>query len=298
MNSVINLEKLDSLKNTFYSVLEKKNLSQTKAKVCLALDVTESMVSNYKEGVVQNVIERIFAIAETFDDDGDLDLWIYDHRHQQLAPVSRDNIGGYVEKEILVQKEKFGKNFECRIMQSLLETYTGKQYPKGYFESDPSPRKKRYFSAMKLLGFVLFVAGLVGFFYEIWLLALSLPGIVILLLKKPVKKDARAVVKKSQIPVYIVFISDGNCNNYKKCMQRIIAESSGYPIFWQFVGLGNKGDYGLLNKLDNFQNRKVDNSDFFIVDDIVSMPDEVLYQKLFNEFPDWIKKARELNIMV
>lgn len=99
----------------------------------------------------------------------------------------------------------------------------------------------------------------------------------------------------SELPVYIIFISDGGI--YKQGpIKSLIIESSNYPIFWQFVGLGGN-NYGVLEKLDNLSGRAVDNANFFAIDNINSLSDEALYKKLLNEFPQWLKEASSKGII-
>ncbi|MDO3410800.1 VWA domain-containing protein [Saccharibacillus sp. CPCC 101409] len=97
------------------------------------------------------------------------------------------------------------------------------------------------------------------------------------------------------MPVYIVFFSDGGVSETRKISQ-LLVESSLHPLFWQFVGLG-KANYGVLRKLDDLPGRLVDNAGFFALDDIDSVSDEELYDRLFSEFPDWLREARAKNIL-
>lgn len=97
------------------------------------------------------------------------------------------------------------------------------------------------------------------------------------------------------IPVYVVFFSDGGVAETKK-ISRLLIESSLHPIFWQFVGLG-EANYGVLRKLDDLPGRMVDNAGFFALDDIDTVGDEELYDRLFEEFPDWLREAKAKNIL-
>ncbi|MDU5949065.1 MAG: VWA domain-containing protein, partial [Paenibacillus macerans] len=62
------------------------------------------------------------------------------------------------------------------------------------------------------------------------------------------------------------------------------------------VGLG-RANYGVLQKLDEMPGRYIDNANFFALDDISSISDEELYDRLLNEFPAWIKEARAKGIL-
>lgn len=70
---------IDLQKKSLKIVLEEKQLTTVTARVGLVLDITGSMRTLYKNGTVQKVVERILAVAAEFDDDGMLDIWVYDN---------------------------------------------------------------------------------------------------------------------------------------------------------------------------------------------------------------------------
>ncbi len=99
----------------------------------------------------------------------------------------------------------------------------------------------------------------------------------------------------SALPVYVVFISDGGISASKKIKQ-ILKDASILPIFWQFVGIGGR-NYGVLEQLDTMSGRRVDNCNFFEMDNIQSMSEGELYDALLQEFPMWLKEAKAQNII-
>lgn len=218
---------IDLQKKSVKVVLEKKNLVKVTARVGLVLDITGSMRNLYKNGTVQRVVERILAIAAQFDDDGVLDVWVYDNEFSRLKPVTDRDLEGYVNRIILEDDlvHKFGRNEELPVMKDVL---------KKYLEEDLSPD-----------------------------------------------------------PAYIVFINDGGC---KKSIKSLIERSSKYPVFWQFVGIGN-GNFDFLRTLDTLEGRVVDNANFLHIEDIDKIPDHQLYEALLNEFPSWLQEARQKGIL-
>lgn len=208
-------------------VLEKKKLTDVTARVGVVLDISGSMRKLYKEGVVQEVVERVLAVASQFDDDGDLDVWVYDNEFSRLPEATEATFMGYVEKNILSNDSvhKFGRNDEPKVMEDVIRKYT-KEEP-------------------------------------------------------------------SDDPVFLVFINDGGC---KSGIKKFIVESSGQPIFWQFVGIGDS-NFDVLRKLDTMGGRVVDNANFFHLEDISQISDEELYDQLLNEFPMWLKEAKEKRIL-
>jgi stress response protein SCP2 len=111
----------------------------------------------------------------------------------------------------------------------------------------------------------------------------------------PVLEEIIETFKDSELPVYVVFITDGGINK-TKAIKDAIRISANYPIFFKFVGLGGSG-YGILENLDNFTDRRIDNTHFFPIDDFAKMSDEKLYDLLLEEFSDWTQAARKEGII-
>lgn len=214
-------------KKTATIVLEKKKLTGVSARVGIVLDISGSMRKLYNEGVVQDVVERVLAVASQFDDDGELDVWVYDNEFSRLPAATEATFMGYVEKNILSNSgvHKFGRNDEPKVMEDVIRKYT---------KQDPSGE-----------------------------------------------------------PVFLVFINDGGC---KPGIKKFIVESSGQPIFWQFVGIGDS-NFDVLRRLDTMEGRVVDNANFFHLDDISQVTDAELYDQLLNEFPMWLKEAKGKGIL-
>ncbi|MET3208224.1 UNVERIFIED_CONTAM: hypothetical protein ABIC26_001160 [Paenibacillus sp. PvR008] len=114
------------LKKNAQIVLTKKNLTNVTARVGLVLDISGSMRSLYKNGTVQKVLERIVAVASSLDDDGVLDVWVYDHRFSRLPSVTENDVDNYVERHILSNDylPKFGRNDEPPVMRDVIAKYT------------------------------------------------------------------------------------------------------------------------------------------------------------------------------
>jgi vWA found in TerF C terminus len=208
-------------------VLEKKNLKGVIARVGLVLDISGSMRKLYREGVVQEAVERVLAVASQFDDDGSLDVWVYDNEFSRLPAVTEKDFADYVNQQILTNDSihKFGRNDEPKVMEDVIQKY--------------------------------------------------------------IQEEA------SDEPVFLVFINDGGC---KPGIKKFIVESSVQPIFWQFIGIGDS-NFDVLRKLDTMEGRVVDNANFFHLNRLESVSDEELYDQLLDEFPQWIKEAREKRIL-
>ena len=90
-------------------------------------------------------------------------------------------------------------------------------------------------------------------------------------------------------PIFVIFVTDGN-NSDKRETTELITELSKESIFFQFVGIG-KEEFPYLKKLDELQNRFLDNAGFMHVNDIASIDDSILYERLLNEYPEWLEEA-------
>lgn len=122
-----------------------------------------------------------------------------------------------------------------------------------------------------------------------------LPGLGGINNEPPVMEEVIDTFKDSKEPVYVVFITDGGINKTSK-IKDAIRRSAHYPIFWKYVGLGGS-NYGILDNLDSFSDRLLDNTHFFPIDDFRQLSDEKLYDLLLEEFADWINLAKSKGIL-
>ncbi|WP_375105360.1 VWA domain-containing protein [Paenibacillus sp. RS8] len=221
------MSNIDLRKKIVQITLEKKKLIGVTARVGIVLDITGSMRNLYTNGTVQEVVERILAVACKFDDNHSLDVWVYDTEFSRLPPVTEQELGSYVFTHIMKNNKihKFGRNNEPLVMEDVIKKYT---------EEEPD-----------------------------------------------------------FTPVFIIFINDGGV---VKPTKKVITAASVQPIFWQFVGIGNS-DFEVLMQLDTMKGRLVDNANFIHLDRIEEVTDEELYDQLLNEFPLWLKAAKEKRII-
>lgn len=246
--------------------LEKKNLLNVQARVALVLDASGSMNWQYKNGDVQKVVDRLMPLAINFDDDGSFECWAFAQHTQQLDDVTLQNVNGYINAtQRGWQNWQVGSriNAEIPAIQAVIQFYTG-------MAIQPSASTGGGLLS-RLLG--------------------NAPN--------PAQTPTPPSIPKltgSQLPIYVLFISDGGVGSSSQ-MQKILTEAAHLPIFWQFVGIGGS-NYGVLEKLDDMTGRVVDNCNFFALDTIKSVSDEKLYKLLLEEFPDWLKNARQQGILV
>ncbi|WP_201586584.1 VWA domain-containing protein [Psychrobacter jeotgali] len=77
--------------------LEKRQLQQLTAKVALVLDATGSMHQQYKQGRVQEVVNRLLPLAVSFDDDQALDCWAFGEHCSYLGEAGLNNYADFID---------------------------------------------------------------------------------------------------------------------------------------------------------------------------------------------------------
>lgn len=116
------LNLLDLRKTTVANICESiPDLQNMRARVALVLDFSGSMENMFEDGTVQAAIERIMPIASQFDDDGELDLWIFSNGFNRLESVNMDNFYGMAER--IYNKYDMGGTRYSPVMKDVLDKY-------------------------------------------------------------------------------------------------------------------------------------------------------------------------------
>lgn len=99
----VNLEKhVVSLSKTVVD-LSKKNgvdLGDTRAKVVVALDYSGSMCGLYRNNTVQETLNRLVPLGLTFDDNGSIDVYLFESKYRKFDDLTLDNYSDYVKEVI------------------------------------------------------------------------------------------------------------------------------------------------------------------------------------------------------
>lgn len=132
MSLDLSKKKVLDLSKKAETVIQKLNLSKFRARVIFIADVSGSMRSLYARGVMQSVYERIMALALKFDDNGSLENLVFDHTVLDLPEATLDDIGQYVEKNILKNYSiKWGLTNYAPPLKKVMEMVGSR--PKGFF---------------------------------------------------------------------------------------------------------------------------------------------------------------------
>lgn len=122
--------KLVSLAKPLGVELKKRNLETLVAKVGLVMDISGSMTARFKNGTVQEIVNKTLPLAVQFDDDGELDCWFYGTTARRMDSV---NLGNYTEavpkewKHLML--DLGGCNNEPVVLRMVLDTYRDTKLP-------------------------------------------------------------------------------------------------------------------------------------------------------------------------
>ncbi|WP_307829747.1 VWA domain-containing protein [Antrihabitans stalagmiti] len=303
--------------------LEKKGLSDHRARVALCLDISASMTNLYRSGKVQELCERVLGLAVQFDDDGACDVFTFGTGGYEEGPLDLRNYGGWVQNLVGRRRLEGGTNYN-RAMEAVRQFY----FP----ESKGGPRNSPRFDQLPV--YVMFVTD-----------------------GQTTDQDGtrNQVTWSSYEPLFWQFMGLGQSSrnvtpdpNYDQTKHAVpefggqpaqqgapvgYPGQPGYPPAQQgypgqppqgqppadppkkrrglFGGGGGgtgggfaarlaamaTGDFKFLEELDNLPGRYLDNANFFSVADPGALPDGQLYDLMMDEYPGWVAQARQQGLL-
>ena len=104
----------------------KIDMSKHTARVALAMDYSGSMSELYYSGDVQDVITRLLPIALKFDDNGELESWLFSTQCDGLPAVNINNYKGYVDKVMLKSRMSMGGTRYAPVLEEIVKYYKDK----------------------------------------------------------------------------------------------------------------------------------------------------------------------------
>lgn len=112
----------DGLERHIVRLKKEKNvdLSHHRARVFVVIDRSGSMDQLYRSGAIQKVLTRLLPLALKFDDNGELEVYVFNYRCTQLVPMTLENYENYVQSEIL--RKNYGPRGGTRYSPVVEET--------------------------------------------------------------------------------------------------------------------------------------------------------------------------------
>lgn len=119
----------------------------------------------------------------------------------------------------------------------------------------------------------------------------------------PAKKGFFGGLKKAQPsstapadqPIYALFLTDGAPDSESDAV-KALTEVSTTPIFWKFLSIG-PSKMKFLQKLDDLNERFVDNADYQHVGDVDTIAEDKLFEIMLEEFPEWLTEVRSKGLI-
>ena len=238
--------------------LEKKGAKpDVKAQVGFAIDISGSMRGLYNNGTMQDIVNRVQALANRFDDNQTLDMWAFHNDVYELIPAVPAMFGNYVNSYVLSLGSKLwgGTSFHP-VVSAIQQHYFGPEIVK-VTTSNVKPST--------------------GFFGKLF-------G------KTEIEQKTETVLSPktnmSTDPVYLIFLTDGDNDDETKTSS-IIASLVNENIYIQFVGVGKGSTFRYVKKMASLY----DHVGFVDFSDPDEVTDDQMFDELLNpEFIKWINK--------
>lgn len=125
-NAVIDMSKsAEHLNNVLIDMSKSSKVDMTKhvARVALAMDYSGSMSNLFHNGAVQDVITRLLPISLKFDDNGELESWLFSNGQERLKPVTINNYKNYVKKVMMKADMSMGGTEYAPVLEDIVTYY-------------------------------------------------------------------------------------------------------------------------------------------------------------------------------
>lgn len=125
-SNVIDMSKsAENLNNVLIDMSNGGKIDMTKhmARVALAMDYSGSMSNLFANGSIQDVITRLLPIALKFDDNGELESWLFSDNKEKLDAVTINNYKNYVKKVMMNARMTMGGTNYAPVLKDIVKYY-------------------------------------------------------------------------------------------------------------------------------------------------------------------------------
>lgn len=125
-SNVIDMSKsAENLNNVLIDMSKGSKIDMTKhmARVALAIDYSGSMSNLFANGSIQDVITRLLPIALKFDDNGELESWLFSDDKERLDAVTINNYKNYVKKVMMNARMSMGGTNYAPVLKDIVKYY-------------------------------------------------------------------------------------------------------------------------------------------------------------------------------
>lgn len=249
--------------------LEKRGLGEHTARVALCLDISASMGALYRSGKVQSLVERVLALGLRFDDNAEIDVFLFGARGHSAGSVGMNSYQGWTER-MLQQWSLEGGTDYAAAMHLIREQYFGSAALRQQPLADRQPV------------YVMFVTD----------------G------HTSTEAASKAhVLSSSYEPLFWQFMGIGRSSKSVDAPPPSAVEppakQSRFARRLQALSANwGDGTFRFLEELDDLPNRYLDNADFFCVQDPQNLADEQLFELMMRSYPTWLGQARAQGLLI
>lgn len=106
--------------------LSKNSVDLTKlvSRVGLAVDYSGSMYGLFEDGAVQRTLTRLFPIGLKFDDNGEMESWLFSDDYRRLPAVTEKNYDTYVKKVMQRSHLHMSGTQYSPVLEDILDYYS------------------------------------------------------------------------------------------------------------------------------------------------------------------------------
>lgn len=118
----------ENLETVLIDMSKSRKIDMTKhiARVAMAMDYSGSMSDMFANGEVQDVVTRLLPIALKFDDNGELESWLFSNDYKKLKPITISNYETYVRNVMLKSNMYMGGTEYAPALQDIVRYYKDK----------------------------------------------------------------------------------------------------------------------------------------------------------------------------
>lgn len=120
----VNLEQhVVNLSKTVVNLSKKSgvDLGSTRAKVAVVLDYSGSMSSLYRKGIVQKTINKLVPLGLTFDDNGSINVYLFQNDYLKKADLDLSNYESYVKNVVERSGYSMGGTCYAPVLKAIIE---------------------------------------------------------------------------------------------------------------------------------------------------------------------------------
>jgi stress response protein SCP2 len=250
--------------------LEKRGLSEHTARVALCLDISGSMGGLYRSGKVQSLVERVLALGLRFDDNAEVDVFLFGARGHEAGSVGMDSYQGWTDRMLQQWRLEGGTDYAAA-MQLIRQQYFGSADLRHSPISDRQPVYVMFVTDGHTTSEAATKAHVLSSSYEplFW----QFMGIG----RSSKSVDAPQVAQAAPPP-----------GKQSRFARRFSAMASNW----------GDGTFRFLEELDDLPHRYIDNADFFCVQDPANLTDDQLYDLMTAGYADWLQRARAKGLLI